>query len=310
MPQQLNDYVRQLQRLVRDGDQRYLDPQDLVEYLNRARRQVCMQSQCLRALSPSAGRINAINVTATGSGYAQSTTTVTISAPDSPSGNPINPNGAQAIANATVIGGKVQAVNVTYGGDGYFMPTVTITGAGTGATATANVVGVNQTVYNQEVYPFTQLTFPQNPGYGSIHGIRSVSIIYAGYRYSLPMYSFSVYQAKVRNYPRVYQFVPQVCSQYGQGTAGSLYMFPLASQAWQIEIDAYFLPQDLTINEDYEAVPDPWSDAVPWFAGFLAMTELQNLNAAAYMKAQYDDFMHRYRAYVSPGRQTNPYGIW
>ena len=304
---QLNEYVRQLQRFTRDADQKYLDIQDLVAYTNRARRQVCMQSQCLRALSPSAGKINAVTVTAPGTGYAQSTTTITISGPDFPSGNPINPGGAQALATPTVIGGKVQAVNLSYGGDGYFQPTVTISGAGSGATATANVTGVNQTTLNQEVYPFTSFTFPANPGYGSMFGLRSVSLIYANFRYSIPIWSFSRYQAEARAYPYAYKFVPQVGAQFGQGTAGSLYLYPIASQNWQLELDSYFLPQDLLVNEDYEAIPDPWTDAIPVFAAYLAFSELQNMNSAAFMKSQYDDFMHRYRAYVSPGRPSSPY---
>lgn len=66
----------------------------------------------------------------TGSGYVQSTTTVTFSA--APAG------GKTARGVAQVVGGAVTGITVTDGGFGYTSaPTVTIAGAGTGATATA-----------------------------------------------------------------------------------------------------------------------------------------------------------------------------
>jgi hypothetical protein len=42
----------------------------------------------------------------------------------------------------------------------------------------------------------------------------------------------------------------------------------------------------------------------------LAYLGLQNGNAARMYKDLYDERMKNFRAYVSPGRATSPYGRW
>ncbi|MGL5219589.1 MAG: phage tailspike protein [Plesiomonas shigelloides] len=77
------------------------------------------------------GGVNAITVTASGSGYTSATVAIT------------GGGGTGATATATVVGGAVTSVTVTAPGTGYTSePTVTISGDGTGATAIAQAVGV------------------------------------------------------------------------------------------------------------------------------------------------------------------------
>lgn len=300
-------YAQDVQTLIHDQNQQKVDPGDLYRHINRARREVAMRAQCLRALTPISGSVVSISITNPGSGY--TSPTVTLSPPDFPSGALPFPNGDQATAQGTQIGGQMAAINVTYGGAGYFEPAVTISDPhGTGATAVATVVGVNQISEGQEVYPFSLIDLSPFPGFGSIYMIKSVSLIYANYRYSLPCYDFSTYQAKIRQYPFQYQWVPTVCGQYGQGTNGSFYMYPIPSQTYQCELDCFCLPQDLLTDQDVEALPQPWTDAVQYWAAYLAYLEMQNWNSARGMKAEFDEMMHRYGAYARPGRWINPYG--
>ncbi len=70
------------------------------------------------------------------------------------------------------------------------------------------------------------------------------------------------------------------------------------------------LPQDLTADESVEAIPDPWTDAVPYFATHLAFLELQNGNTARMYEDLFDKRMRQFGGYVLPGRVTNPYGRW
>lgn len=44
----LNEYLKQTQRFLRDATQQFLNPQDLISYVNRARREVAMRAQCIR----------------------------------------------------------------------------------------------------------------------------------------------------------------------------------------------------------------------------------------------------------------------
>ena len=308
MPASLFTYSKQVQRFLRDARMDLVNPRDIWDYVNYARREVAMRSQCLRALTQISGSVTEATITAPGSGY--TAPTVTISAPDSPSGFLPYPNGAQATGTATEVGGLLHSINITFGGAGYFQPTITINDpTGTGATATLTTTLNNTLNLGQEQYPFSAVNLAPFPGYGSVYYVRSVSIIYANYRYSLPMYSFSTYQSMIRQYTASqYQYVPTFGSQFGQGTSGTLFLYPPPSQTYQMEWDCQCMPQDLNTDQDVEAIPDPWTDAVPYFAAHLAFLELQNGNAARQYHDLFDERVKRFSVYTRPGRASNPYG--
>jgi len=308
----LNAYLAQVQRLLHNPTGTLYNTADLTNYINLARREIAMRTQCLRFLPAIDGPVTAISVTAAGSGYTAPTATIT--APDFPSGNPVVPNGVQATAVPILASGTIASVSITSGGSGYFQPQIVINDpAGTGATASVTVGDINITNQGQEIYPFADIeTFPNLTGVQSIFDVLSVSIIYANYRYSLPKYSFTTYQSSIRQYPFQYQYVPTVCAQLGQGTAGNLFLYPIPSQAYQMEWDCYGLPVPLVTDVTIEAIPDPWPDCVPYFAAYLAYLTAQRKADADGMKAIYDDFVHRYSAYSNMGRASNPYGrfLW
>lgn len=303
----LFEYMKSVQRLVHDSRIELIDPADLIIYINTARRQVAMQSLCLRCLTPISGSVASISVIAHGSGY--TAPTITITPPDFPGGGPTNPGGLQATASIAEHSGTISGISVTNPGAGYFEPLVIINDPhGTGAVAAATLSPINQLNENQEVYPFSNVNLSAFPGVASIFTVQSVSIIYANYRYSLPIYSFSTYQALIRNYPFQYQYVPTIGAQYGRGVGGSFYLYPIASQTYQMEFDCFCLPSDLLLDTDVEAIPEPWTDAVKYFAAHLAYLELQNFNSAKGMLDLFDEFLRRYNRASMPGRATNPYG--
>jgi hypothetical protein len=303
----LFQYMQATQRLINDQAQRTIDPGDLIEYVNRARRETAMRTQCLRVLTPISGSIVSASVTAGGAGY--TSPTVTVSAPDFPGGTPNLPGGAQAIATAQVLAGAIGTIDIQYGGSGYFQPVITISDpTGTGAAATASTSLLNTVNQNQEVYPFSGVDLSQNPGVGGIIAVKSVALIYSNFRFSLAIYDFSTYQAMIRNFPTQYSYVPTVGAQYGQGANGSFYLYPLPSQRYQMEWDCFCYPSDLATDTDTEALSLPWTDGVPFLAAYFAYLEMQNWNAAAFMQKQFDDWMTRYSRYARPGRRVNPYG--
>lgn len=305
----LFEYMQATQRLLRDQSQQLIDPADLIEYINRSRREVAMRSQSVRVLTPISGSVTTATVVSGGAGY--TAPTVTISPPDFPGGTPLFPGGSQATAQVQAINGTISTVDITYGGSGYFQPLVTIDDpTGTGAVVTASTSLLHTVNQNQEVYPFRNVDFSAIPGIRGIIAVKSVAIIYSNLRYALPIYSFTSYQAFIRQYPQQYSYVPTVGAQYGTGQNGSFYLYPLPSQRYQMEWDCYCIPSDLQTDSDYEAISLPWTDAVPFYAAYLAYNELQNLNSATYYKAQFDEFLKRYGAYALPGRAVNPYGRW
>jgi hypothetical protein len=304
----LNNYIAQCQRFARDQKQQYLDVGNLTDYINQARREVAMRTQCIRAVPPVSGSIIGWNVTNGGSGYSL-TPTLTITPPDFPSGQLPSPGGAQATATCVVSGGKIVSIFSAFGGYGYFQPIMTITDStGTGATATPIMTPISQVTEAREVYNFSDFDLSTFPGVKEIYFVRSASIIYANYRYSLPCYAFSVYQSTIRSFPYQYSYVPTFFSQFGQGAAGSLFFYPYPSQSYQVELDCCCIPSDLIDDQSVEAIPAPWTDAVPYFATKMAFEELQNLNAAKYYEDQFNRRALGYSNYARAGRATNPYG--
>ena len=304
----LNEYLEQTQRFIRDQKQSAIDIGNLISYVNRARREIAGRTQCCRVLTPISGSCVSATVTAGGSGYSNSPT-VTITPPDFPSGKLPKPSGDQATASATVQAGVITAISITYGGYGYFQPQVTITDTtGSGATATVAVTGVNLLTQGREQYEFSGIDLSGVPGAESVFAVRSASVIYSNYRYSLPMYSFSTYQAMIRQYPSQYQYVPTFFSQFGQGENGSLFFYPLPSQSYQYELDCQVLPSNLDDNQSVELIPQPWQDLVPWYTASMAFAELQNLNASKYYMDLYEQAAINYSRFARIGRVVNPYG--
>ena len=303
----LFDHLQQTQRLLREQNQVFANPRDLISYVNNARREIALRTQCIRVLTPSSGVITGYSVTAVGSGYTN-TPTITVSAPDFPNGMLPYPNGEQATASAIVSNGEIVAIDSTYGGNGYFEPTVEITdNAGTGATADAIVSGANLLNQGQEKYAFADIDLSANPGCESVYAMRGISIIYSGYRYSLELLPWTRYQI-YRAYPYQYQYTPAIFSQFGQGVAGTFFCYPLPSQSLQAELDCQCLPSDLIDNQSVEAIPAPWTDAVPYMAAHLAYLELQNFNAAKFMLDLYEKRALFYSQSARIGRSLNPYG--
>lgn len=306
----LFDYLKQTQRLIGDAKQMQVAPNDLIYYINTARRHVAELTQSVRVLTPISGSITTISVLTVGSGYSGSPT-VTITPPDSQSGGPTNPGGLQATAIAAVAGGTITSITMTNYGAGYWQPQVTITDAtGTGATASASISSITQTTQNQEVYPFSSMPVSGAPGVSAIFAVKSVSMIFDNLRYSLPVYSFSTYQALIRRYPKQYTYIPTIGSQYGQGVNGSFYLYPIANSNYQFECDAFCLPINLAVDSDVEAIPSPWTDSVPYFAAYLALLEMQRPNDARGMLELFDKMLLRQSNSARPGRASNPYGRW
>jgi hypothetical protein len=302
------EYLKQTQRFLREQRQEFMNPGDLMVYINRARREVAGRTQCIRRLTPISGQITQATVLTPGTGYTNPVAVIT--PPDFPSGVLPSPGGRQATAGIERSGTTISGFNINDGGDGYFMPQASVSDpTGTGATIGLTLSPINTLNIGQEVYPFSGIYLGNWPGVDSVHAIKSASVIYANYRYMLPMYDFSTYQAQIRQYPFQYQYVPTFCSQYGQGAGGSFYAYPLPSQTYQWEFDCFCLPMDMTLDNSIpEAIPAPWTDAVPYFAASLAYMELQNWNAAKFYGEEFDKRTLGYSSYARPGRRVNPYG--
>lgn len=304
----LFQYQQQVQRLIGDVRQEKVAPNDLTYYINTARRHVAELTQSVRYLTPISGSLTSITVLTPGVSY--TSPSVTISPPDLPGGTSPNPNGIQATTTAHIASGTITSITLNNPGLGYYAPVITITDTtGKSATAVGVTSSVTTLVQGQEVYNFS--AFPITTiGISSVYAVRSVAIIYNQFRYVLPMYSFTTYQAFIRQYPLQYEYIPTVASQFGQGTNGNLYMYPIASQAYSFQCDCSCIPSDLLLDTDPELIPQPWSDSVPYYAAYLAKLEMQDMNGANGMLALFDKMLLRQSNAARLPRKINPYGRW
>lgn len=301
-------YLQDCQRLLRDQREKLHNLDDLLSYVNRARRMVAFRAECCEAVSSISGEIESWSVTNAGSGYSASPT-FTVSAPDFPSGALPYPNGRQATANGIVSSGSIAAIFSSDGGAGYFQPTLTITDStGTGAAASPVMKFVNTLNRGQEQYPFAGIDISNVPGADRFYGILSLTNIFSNYRTGMGYYDFDTYQTKVRLYPIQYQYVPAIWSQQCWGTDGKIFVYPLPSQTYQYEVRGLVLPQDLVDDSSPDIVPAPWNDAVVFYALHLAFLEQQQFNAAKFYFELFDKLMPRFKSAARPWRVNNPYG--
>jgi len=296
----LNFYLQEVQLFLGDQNQKRFNPADLRMYVNRARRKVAGATQCVRVLPPSTGSFLTLTPSAGGSGYA-SAPTVTINPPDGV-GSPT----IQATATATIAGGAVTGFTITNPGAGYVAPpTITLTGGGgTGAVAASTFTPFVAAQPGQEVYTFASINpiIQANfPGVQAMIAIQSLAVSWGSWKPVMRwLGAWSAFQAYCRAWDIGQENYPMVWSQYGQGESGSFYLFPIPSVLAQLDVDTYCYPADLNLESDPEAIPHPFTEAVPYYAAFLAYLALQDGDKAETFRGLYRQQMIEARGFVSP----------
>ena len=256
---QLQDYVTQVQSLVRDASQSDFPVSLLTQFINNARMRVAMDTHCVRNFYTGLnvipgqetysfnGTVGGIKVTAGGHGYTPATT-VTLTG-----GSPTT----SATATPVISNGVITGINMTSWGAGYqTAPTVVIadTGGGTAASAT----------------PVTLL---------NVLDLITSATIFSTLRTTMRWCPFSTFQTFFRFNTTVQQ-QPMVWSVLQQ--TQTVYVNPIPDQAYPMEWDSVGLPtSNLVSLTDYEtSIPTPWTDCVQYYAAYLCYSNLQNLEMA------------------------------
>jgi hypothetical protein len=302
----LNTYLQEVRQIVGDKNVERYSEGDLRSYINRARRKVAGATQCIRVLPPSSGSFVSMAVGAGGTGYT-TPPTVTISGPDASNGTYV-----QATATASVAGGAVTGFTVTNAGTGYVAsPTVTIGGPGTGASAVVTLTPFVSVNPGQEVYQF-QLINPiiasNFPGVGSIIAVQDIAVSWGSWKPMMRnMPAWSAFQAYCRAWNLGQENYPTVWSQFGQGENGSVYVFPIPSVIAQMDWDCYCMPIPLVDDTTVEAIPHPFTEAVPYYAAYLAYLNAQQQDMAEHMWTNYRRQMAEARSYSTPSMVVDYY---
>lgn len=99
---------------------------------------------------------------------------------------------------------------------------------------------------------------------------------------------------------------PADWAQYGQGSTGSFYIDPIPDAVYTLACDCVCYPIDLEDDESIDAIPKFWSDAVPYFAAYLALLSAQTQQRQAdadRMLQRYSFFAERARTFSNPLQQ-------
>lgn len=174
-----------------------------------------------------------------------------------------------------------------------------------------------QTHPDQEEYKFHEWTALVQgvPGVREILAVRSLAIaIGEGPGAWKPIWNrlpWTDFQARFRiwngawvgtiSYPGFY-------AQYGFGINGSIFLAPIPSQEQPMELDCSCLPFPLQTDSDPECIPQPWVDAVAYYAAFLCLLQQQRREDATALLQIFQAEMPHCAAVVAPQMITSPYG--
>jgi hypothetical protein len=298
----LDTYILQTRRLLHDAGADFYSDFDLTSDINEARQQVAAEGQCIRVLPPSTAGVLSIAVLTPGSGY--TTATVTLGAP-----NLIT--GVQATATPNIVAGAITSYTVTLAGSGYYIiPSVTITGDGTGATAVATLAPALSTVSNQELFGFSQANVfvVQTPGVRAVLDVQQVAVYWGNLKPALEYKPWTLFNAYFRAWPQFSNF-PTIWSKYGQGEAGTVYWWPIPQQVLGMDWDCICVPINLVNDQTVEAIPAQWTNAVQYYACYLALLGAQRHEEADKMFGFYMRQMARARAFSQRNLTQRPYGV-
>lgn len=168
-----------------------------------------------------------------------------------------------------------------------------VPGAFPAGTVTGAAVNALQTIPGQERYPFQGFFNPflkqMYAGVEAVIDAKSLAVNWGGaVRPSLAWLPWEDFQAYGRAYATLVTSYPYYWSVFNDGEFGEIWMFPAPSTTGDIELNAYCVPSDLYSNDDPEAIPPGFRDAIKFGAACLAFFPYRLGEAKAMNDAYFD----------------------
>jgi hypothetical protein len=261
-------YEFQVLDLLHDPSFARLTQSQIDGYINEARKQLVMDTGCLRTLQRSYctggkeqynfGEVAGAMVYAGGIGY--SAPTVAFS----------GGGGSGVAATVTQSGGAVNAITFSNYGSGYSSaPTLTISDpTGTGAVVVPGIISV--------------LTFD----------VLLVSITWGNERYATDWYPWRAFSPRFRPYTAPnYQRQPVAWAVYGET---SIFLGPAPDQTYGMELDSIILPTPYVTGDTttVDAIPVRNQDPIKFYAAYLAKKNARNMGEAESFFGDYTRKLH------------------
>lgn len=182
------------------------------------------------------------------------------------------------------------------------------------------VIGTVPTIIGQRAYNFSSLNIgtPAVTGAQGVIHVRRINYgVASGQKWVTPR-AWEWFDQFYMNNPVPVNGPPQRWAQLSQGSAGlgsitgvgagslssgSFYLDPPPDGIYTLYCDCVCYPQLITADTDVEAIPYLWTDAVPYFAAYLALLSSQTSARqadAARMFEYYTTFVNRARQAANP----------
>lgn len=257
-------YEFQVADLLHDPNLTKWTEAQLDGYINEARRQLVMDTGCLRSLQASFltqgveqyqfGAVSGGAIISGGSNYS------------GPSVLFSGGGGSGAAATLTQSAGAVNTLTFTNFGSGYTsapIATVSDTGSGSGANIQVGIINLN-------TYDFI-----------------GVHVFWGTQRYSLDWFPFSLFSARRRPYTAAsLQRQPDAWAVYGEQ---SIFIGTTPDQNYATEFDTVVLPTNYAVGDTTtaDAIPLRNQDPIKFYAAHLAKYNSQNYGEAEAMRNKY-----------------------
>ena len=98
-------------------------------------------------------------------------------------------------------------------------------------------------------------------------------------------------------------------SQLGQGASGTLYLWPIPTGVVTLTLDCVIIPVNLVNDSTVEILPYPWTDAVQYYAAYMAYFNSQRTADADRMWQEFQKYMQRARDMSTPTALPRNYTI-
>lgn len=174
-----------------------------------------------------------------------------------------------------------------------------------------------QTLTGVERYSFgygNAFAKAQNANIKGIINVNSVSVNWggapgsAGNRPSLQWLPWDNFQAYCRAWAVNVSSFPFVWSQFGDGERGQVWLFPRPNQVLEMQWETDCAPADIYSVDDYEALPDPFTQYVPFYSAHLAFLNTQRYGQAQIMLDLFEKNSGLARSASDRGKTPSYYG--
>jgi hypothetical protein len=152
-----------------------------------------------------------------------------------------------------------------------------------GATPGMPATNTFQTIPGVEKYSYAfgnDYVKDLNQNLAGIGDVVSVSVSWGGMRPSLDWLPWEDLQAYARSYNIGVTSYPFMFSTNGDGNNGQVWLFPIPTSQLEMEWQVFAIPGNLYSDSDYEAIPGPWTNYVPFYAAHLAYLNSQRFGQA------------------------------